>query len=192
MNSKINILKRIASSNAPQHPYPDLDFPTQQFPDKLVRFQETAANAGCRTILLAEGGDPNQLIRELFPESQLIASSLPEIDAPIRPEEFNDSRKLEKIEVAVVQGKFGVAENGAVWLPLESRHKALYFAPEHLIVLLPRTALVDTMQDAMSCPWFNPDTDFGCFMSGPSKTADIEQALVIGVHGPLTLTIILL
>ena len=191
MNSKIEILKRIAAAQAPQHPYPDLDFPRQKFSDKRIQFQETAANAGCQTVLLHPQDDPNRLIRELFPGPRTIVSPLPEIIAQIRPDEIEDPRELDGVEIAVVAGKFGVAENGAVWLPQENWHKALYFAPEHLIVLLSGSAIVDTMQDAVECEWFDPDADFGCFMSGPSKTADIEQALVQGVHGPLSLTIIL-
>ena len=87
--------------------------------------------------------------------------------------------------------QLGVAENGAVWLPQRARHKALYFAVESLVILLPRDAVVATMQDAVEDPRFDRDFGFGCFMSGPSKTADIEQALVIGAHGPMSVTVVL-
>ena len=83
------------------------------------------------------------------------------------------------------------SENGAVWLPQRARHKALYFAVESLVILLPRDAVVATMQDAVEDPRFDRDFGFGCFMSGPSKTADIEQALVIGAHGPMSVTVVL-
>ena len=33
--------------------------------------------------------------------------------------------------------------------------------------------------------------DYGLFLSGPSKTADIEQSLVIGAQGAMSLTVIL-
>lgn len=78
-----------------------------------------------------------------------------------------------------------------VWLPQRARHKALYFAVESLVILLPRDAVVATMQDAVEDPRFDRDFGFGCFMSGPSKTADIEQALVIGAHGPMSVTVVL-
>ena len=64
-------------------------------------------------------------------------------------------------------------------------------AVESLVILLPRDAVVATMQDAVEDPRFDRDFGFGCFMSGPSKTADIEQALVIGAHGPMSVTVVL-
>lgn len=104
---------------------------------------------------------------------------------------WKDARELDGIDAAVVGGVLGVAENGAVWLPQRARHKALYFAVESLVILLPRDAVVATMQDAVEDPRFDRDFGFGCFMSGPSKTADIEQALVIGAHGPMSVTVVL-
>jgi MFS family permease len=54
----------------------------------------------------------------------------------------------------------------------------------------PRDALVDTMHEALARPELD-DFEYGCFMSGPSKTADIEQALVFGAHGPMSITVVL-
>lgn len=114
-----------------------------------------------------------------------------EIPSAFDADAMEDARELDGIDAAVVGGVLGVAENGAVWLPQRARHKALYFAVESLVILLPRDAVVATMQDAVEDPRFDRDFGFGCFMSGPSKTADIEQALVIGAHGPMSVTVVL-
>ena len=59
-----------------------------------------------------------------------------------------------------------------------------------LLRVFPRDALVDTMHEALARPELD-DFEYGCFMSGPSKTADIEQALVFGAHGPMSVTVVL-
>ena len=118
-------------------------------------------------------------------------SAVEEIPSAFDADAVEDARELDGIDAAVVGGVLGVAENGAVWLPQRARHKALYFAVESLVILLPRDAVVATMQDAVEDPRFDRDFGFGCFMSGPSKTADIEQALVIGAHGPMSVTVVL-
>ena len=78
--------------------------------------------------------------------------------------------------MAVVEGAFGVAENGAVWIPQNVKHKALYFIAEALVIVLDRHSLVHNMQEAYEL-LAGQTYPFGTFISGPSKTADIEQAL---------------
>jgi len=94
-------------------------------------------------------------------------------------------------ETAVCEGVLGVAENGAVWLPgsrLKDRAKVLL--AEDVVVMLDRSAIVDDMHAAYRAIDVTQD-GFGMFMAGPSKTADIEQSLVIGAHGPKRLTLFL-
>ena len=133
------------------------------------------------------------IVRRTYPDAKRIASNLPEAAscATFNPDELEDPRSLAGTDVAIVRGAFGVAENGAVWIPRTFRHKALLFIPEALVILLDRTQIVCTMHEAYSRKDF--DTyDFGSFIAGPSKTADIEQALVIGAHGPRDVSVILL
>ena len=92
--------------------------------------------------------------------------------------------------MGVIRGEFGVIENGAVWIRQSTRYKALYFISESLVIVLDRHQIVNNMHEAYRHPYFN-DFGYGCFIAGPSKTADIEQALVIGAHGPKAVTIIL-
>ncbi len=198
MNSKDTILEALrANSPAPLERGP-LGFTPMTFEDPLAEFRERVVKAAAaRCFLLEEGRSAADAVAEIvhrtYPDARRIASNLPEAAAcaTFNPDELEDPRSLAGTDVAIVRGAFGVAENGAVWIPRTFRHKALLFIPEALVILLDRTQIVCTMHEAYSREDF--DTyDFGSFIAGPSKTADIEQALVIGAHGPRDVSVILL
>ncbi len=156
-----------------------------------------ATSSGDRTPEEDKSGSIRELIasivRRTYPEARRIASNLPEAAscATFNPDELEDPRDLAGTDVAIVRGAFGVVENGAVWIPRAFRHKAMLFIPEALVILLDRKQIVCSMHEAYAREDF--DTyDFGSFIAGPSKTADIEQALVIGAHGPRDVSVILM
>ena len=99
--------------------------------------------------------------------------------------------RLDEIELAIVPGRFGVAENAAVWVDeADLPHRALPFVAQHLAIVLPRREIVADMHAAYRrLP--RPLPGYGVFISGPSKTADIEQALVVGAQGPKSLVVLL-
>lgn len=111
----------------------------------------------------------------------------------------NDPHDLVEIELAVVPGRFAVAENGAVWVSgAELRQRALLFTCEHLALVVPGGDVVANMHEAYHRLSLGPQgtggsaaPPFGVFIAGPSKTADIEQALVLGAHGPRSLVVFL-
>ena len=198
MNSKDTILEALrANSPAPLERGP-LGFTPMTFEDPLAEFRERVVKAAAaRCFLLEEGRSAAdavaEIVRRTYPDARRIASNLPEAAAcaTFNPDQLEDPRSLAGTDIAIVRGAFGVAENGAVWIPRTFRHKALLFIPEALVILLDRTQIVCTMHEAYSREDF--DTyDFGSFIAGPSKTADIEQALVIGAHGPRDVSVILL
>lgn len=156
-----------------------------------------ATSSGDRTLEEEKPGSIREriasIVRRTYPEARRIASNLPEAAscATFNPDELEDPRDLAGTDVAIVRGAFGVVENGAVWIPRAFRHKAMLFIPEALVILLDRKQIVCNMHEAYAREDF--DTyDFGSFIAGPSKTADIEQALVIGAHGARDVTVILL
>ena len=102
-----------------------------------------------------------------------------------------DPHALETLEVAILDGQFGVAENGAIWLEdSQLGLRALPFATEHLVIVLDRTHLEDTMHQGYE-KIAAAHSGFGLFLAGPSKTADIEQSLVIGAQGAKSLRVVL-
>lgn len=97
---------------------------------------------------------------------------------------ITEGHVLGTLEMAVVEGKMGVAENGAVWVTEDDLPaRVLPFICEHLALVIPRSSIVGTMHDAYAT--LNvAASGYGAFIAGASRTADIEQSLVIGAHGP--------
>ena len=98
---------------------------------------------------------------------------------------------LAGLDVLVCPGELGVAENGAVWLGESGMGpRAAPFLTQHLVLVLDRSVIVPDMHAAYDTLDVARE-GYGVFVAGPSKTADIEQALVIGAHGPRSLTVLL-
>lgn len=98
---------------------------------------------------------------------------------------------LAAVDKAYVKGVLGVAENGSIWITEKQMvNRLLPFICQNLIVVLDKAEIVATMHHAYQK--INVvETGFGSFIAGPSKTADIEQSLVIGAHGARSLTVYL-
>lgn len=191
MNSREDILSRIRAQSVEKQKRPAITFQPVAYTQPIDAFTEISETVGSHVIVAKPEDDLNRLISETYPEAKTIASTLPGITcANINPDLPEHPAQLNGTDVAVIRGEFGVIENGAIWIRQDIRHKALYFISEALVILLDRQRLVNNMHEAYSQPGFD-DFDYGCFISGPSKTADIEQALVIGAHGAKAVTVIL-
>ncbi|MCB0630744.1 MAG: LUD domain-containing protein, partial [Lewinella sp.] len=91
----------------------------------------------------------------------------------------------------ILPAQLGVAENAAVWLTeAEMGQRVVPFIAEHLVLVLDRKDVVSDMHQAYKRIEID-EPGFGLFIAGPSKTADIEQSLVIGAQGPRTWLVIL-
>lgn len=103
-----------------------------------------------------------------------------------------DPHDLADLSLFVADAALGVAESGAVWLPLSRvTPSAALFLAEEVVIALDRREFVWDLRDAYARLDVRAEA-FGTFVSGPSKTADIEQSLVIGAHGPKRFTLVLL
>lgn len=168
----------------PEYPYPAPGFTPQRFDDPAAMFAERLEAAGGRAVRMLPGETLDEAVRRCYPDARTIASAMPELSvATLDPDAVEDARELVDVDLGVVKGAFGVAENGAgVDRARTSATKPLYFGATALVIVIPKNAIVDTMHEAVVRPEVD-DFGYGCFMSGPSKTADIEQALVFGAHG---------
>ena len=203
MSSKEDILKKYRANVREQYDMPDLsDIQAITYPNPLLQFTTMSKNVGGQVVEVEEGRDINDLIRELYPDAKEIASNLPEITIATRnPDNVGRARDLNGTDVGVVRGMFGVAENGCVWIPQQMKEKAVCFISENLVILLPKSQIVNNMHEAYRRlserdPKSGLDLfdqyGYGTFISGPSKTADIAQVLVMGAQAARSATILLL
>ena len=203
MSSKEDILKKYRANVKQKFDMPDLsDIQAITYPDPLLQFMNMVKSVGGNAIEVEEGRDINELIRELYPDAKEIASNLPEITIATRnPDDVGRARDLNGTDVGVIRGMFGVAENACVWIPQQMKEKAVCFISENLIILLPKSQIVNNMHEAYRrLAERNPKSGldmfdeygYGTFISGPSKTADIAQVLVMGAQAARSATVLLL
>jgi len=103
-----------------------------------------------------------------------------------------EATAIEAVHTVVLKGELAVAENGSVWVPEANMvNRLLPFLCQQLVLVVSETSVVATMHEAYDRIKVDED-GFGVFIAGPSKTADIEQSLVIGAHGPLSLQVFLI
>ncbi|MCR5366634.1 MAG: LUD domain-containing protein [Prevotella sp.] len=203
MASKEDILKKYRANVRERFDMPDLsDIRAITYPDPLLQFMNMTKSVGGNAIEVEKGRDVNELIRELYPDAKEIASNLPEITIATRnPDEVGRARDLNGTDVGVVRGCFGVAENACVWIPQQMKEKAVCFISENLVILLDKSQIVNNMHEAYRRlserdPKSGLDLfdqfGYGTFISGPSKTADIAQVLVMGAQAARSATVLLL
>ena len=189
------MLKRYRANVREKYDMPDLsDIKAITYPNPLVQFVKMTEMVGGQVIEVDAGRDINVLIKELFPDAKEIASNLPEITIATRnPDTVGRARDLNGTDIGIIRGAFGVAENACIWVPQTMKEKAVCFISENLVILLPKSQIVNNMHEAYKRIEFDKEYDgYGTFISGPSKTADIAQVLVMGAQAARSATILLM
>lgn len=192
MSKKEDILSKYRSNVRQKFDMPRLDdIKGITYDDPLAQFISMSQSVGGKVVELSDGQDLNELIRQLYPEAKEIASNLPEVTIATRnPDTIESAQALNGTDVGVIRGLFGVAENGCIWVPQQMKEKVVCFISENLIILLPKSQIVNNMHEAYRRVEFN-DYGYGTFISGPSKTADIAQVLVMGAQAARSVTVVL-
>lgn len=191
--AKQTILSAIRQHNLPVSPLPSLDQNWIQFPDVRAQFAAVLESVGGRAVLVP---DVAGVLAELsalpsWSEAKKTVSLVPDIPGNTDFALLDDPHATEDIDFAVLSGEFAIAENGAVWVTDSTvKHRAIYFIAQHLALVVSASNLFSNMHEAYARLSFETPR-FGAFISGPSKTADIEQSLVIGAHGPRSMTVFL-
>lgn len=172
-----------------EHPYPAMPaFPKSQEP-ALDEFKRSLEEAGGTWRDVKDAGCASRLIKEMFPDAKVICSAAAEITGGRDVASVSDPHNLEDVDVGVIRAHFGVSETGMVWLREEDlKVNALGVLSQHLVILLDPSQIVRDMYEAYARIRLDRD-NYGCFMMGPSATADIGAVMVRGAQGARSLTV---
>jgi L-lactate dehydrogenase complex protein LldG len=189
------ILAAIRSHALPPAPQPDFAGPWIEYADRLTQFTKVLEGIGARVHHVANVAAIDAIladIPELASAKQVVSLAPGAGRTNVDLAAIDDPHQLADIDLAILPGAFGVAENGSIWVTSRGvRHRALYIITQHLALVIAAGDLVSNMCEAYARAPVGQD-DWGAFLAGPSKTADIEQSLVIGAHGPRSLDVFLL
>jgi L-lactate dehydrogenase complex protein LldG len=193
MSSKEKILAAVLENQPQASPLPDIGLFKGEDQDIVQKYCDIFTGIGGKVFLVDDIATVKVIINEHFDITKRIVTTLPELgdtaelySATVDPHTFDD------VELAVIKAQLAVAENGAVWLTEQLMgQRILPYICQHLAVVVSAENIVPTLHEAYIQIGMG-QYGFGAFIGGPSKTADIEQALVMGAHGPITMTVFVL
>lgn len=194
MSSRENILSAIAKnqpvlSALPDNlTYSDVGMPLEE------KFTTVSEAIGSKVVAVSDYDEIKAFIASNYASADRIMSPLAEF-ADIAENDFSlsiDPHTFENIDLAILKPHFAVAENGSCWLTEELMgQRVVPFICQYLALIVNQDEIVATMHQAYE-KISSTDYGYGAFIAGPSKTADIEQSLVLGAHGPRSMTIFLI
>ena len=193
MNTREKILAAVLKNQPPATALPDISLFKGSTDDTVQKYMDVFKSISGTAFLVDDIVAVKALINKNFDITKRIVTTLPELSDSLELVSATvDPHSYEDVELSIIKAHFAVAENGAVWLTEETMgQRIIPYICQHLAVVVSAESIVPTLHEAYQKIGVG-DYGFGGFIGGPSKTADIEQALVLGAHGPLTMTVFIL
>lgn len=193
MSARDQILKSITANKPASADLPVMNI--QQvisYDDNATQFKKVLESIGGSVVELNSFEELRQEIENEKSSGNFIANTISELGSIDENLKSLSSHQLENVHKAFIRGTVGVAENGSVWIyENQMINRLLPFICQHLILVIEKKNIVATMHHAYQQIDIAKE-GFGVFIAGPSKTADIEQSLVIGAHGARSLMVYIL
>lgn len=215
MSARDNIFRKLRAASTPTLPSPDAaisehyaSLPRTAKADLAREFSEkiTAWHAEVHTVprsqwvekaraIVAEKGITTLLYAPATAHGQILAASgIAGLKAYDRPIEDWKPEMFDGVDAAITGTRGAIAETGTMILwPDADEPRLMSLVPPIHIALVDADAIVPTLYDAITQQkWSAGLPTNALLVTGPSKTADIQQTLAYGAHGPKELIVLLL
>lgn len=190
MSARESILANIMANQPVSQDLPQIDLQAVIHYDNLLQqFKTVLESIGGKTMEISGWDAVQQMLQTDLQEGKHIVNAIAELGTIDTNLATQKAEELASVQRAYVKGGIAVAENGSIWVDEAAMvNRLLPFIAEHLVLVIEQKNIVATMHHAYQ-QVASFETGFGMFLAGPSKTADIEQSLVIGAHGARSLLV---
>lgn len=218
MSSRDKILQRLRNRSGGELTAPECDFSVLKRPDwttaeKLDMFERTIESVhgevhrttetdwidrlaeilqtrGAGTLLIPKEHEIGKALKSATQNRE----DLPQLLVYDEPVESWQEALFSEVDAGITSTRGGIAETGSLILwPSVDEPRLMSLVPPIHIAVLKASELYATFHEAMlSQNWTAGMPTNALLISGPSKTADIEQTLAYGVHGPKELIVLVI
>lgn len=186
MSSRDSILSALRDLGLPEQELPKIQIEVNH-EDLMGQLKKNLGGVAGELQVISDISEIQDRLDGMIADNQQVLSMIEglrgnrELDA--------QTRDLKDVDFTVLSGDLACAENGAVYVrDTVTGHRVVPFITENLALVVKKENIVANMHEAMGSLTLEPG-GFASFIAGPSKTADIEQALVVGAHGACSLTL---
>ncbi len=191
MTSRERILSDVLKNQPAALPLPDISAFKGGTSNIVREYADMFTAIGGTAVATDSLNSVRKLIGEQFDLSRRTITTLSAL-ADDKIEMYSkdaDPHSFDDVELAIIDAHLAVAENGAVWVTETLMgQRIIPFICQHLAVVVRASSIVPTLHEAYKVIGTG-DSGSGAFIGGPSKTADIEQSLVLGAHGPISMMV---
>lgn len=193
MTTRDQMLANIKANQPAVLPLPTQFTFVSTFPDLTQQFVDILTFVGGRAVLLPDMAAVRTHLQEQYAGLTNVATTVPDLASLADMKlDVADPHDLAGLNLAIIEGPLAVAENAAIWVDeRQLPQRVVPMITQQLVIIIRQSMIVPNMHDAYKQIRVNV-TGFGTFICGPSKTADIEQSLVIGAHGARSLLVCIL
>ncbi len=159
------------------------------------RFTAELTALGGHALVAQDAGQARDYIAKLLFErgGPARAASRPAVTRLNLPP-MSTAEKLSAVNIGITQADYALADTGTLVVFSETGEgRTLSLLPPIHVAVLEESRILASLDELMERePRFPDRSSAMIFITGPSRTADIERTLTVGVHGPGELHVIVL